>query len=226
MTKTQVLRQLKAFGTPQNRKVYARHGVKGPVYGVSYANLGKLTRRIKIDHELALGLWKSGNHDARILATMIADPDEMSARDLDAWVKELDNHALTDALSALASRTPSARKRMEKWTRSRHEWIASCGWDILARLVQLEDFPDSYLERYIRMIQTRIHRSPNRVRHSMNNALIALGSQNTKLQKKALSAAKKIGEVVVDHGETGCRTPDASGYIRKIAARRRTRRKK
>ena len=224
MKKTQVVRQLKSFGAAQNRKVYVRHGVRGPMYGVSYANLGKLTRRIGMDHQIALSLWSSGNHDARVLATMIADPEEMPVRKLDAWVKQIDNYVLADAFSGLASRSPSSQKRMEKWTKSRDEWVGTCGWNILSRLAQVENLPDSYLERYLKVIQARIHKSRNRVRHSMNAALIAIGGRNPKLEKKALAVAKKIGEVVVDHGETGCKTPDAAEYVRKMAARRRTRR--
>ena len=71
MTLTQTLQQLKAAGTAQTRKTYARHGVGPNMFGVSYATLGKLTRAIQRDHALALGLWASGNHDARVLATMV-----------------------------------------------------------------------------------------------------------------------------------------------------------
>jgi len=219
MTRTQVLRLLKAQGTPQNRKVYARHGVKGPSFGVSYANLGKLTRRIKMDQALAESLWKTGNHDARVLATMIADPEAMTARKLDSWVRSIDNYLLADAFSSLASRTPSAQQRMEKWTKSRDEWVAACGWNILARLVSLENYPDRYLERFIRTIEDRIHRSRNRVRHSMNAALIAIGGWNERVRRKALSAARRIGTVEVDHGQTGCKTPDAAEYIQRMSAR-------
>ena len=83
MTKSEALRELESMGTEQNRKLYQRHGVKGPAFGVSYANLGALQRRIRIDHPLALALWATGNHDARVLANMIAEPNSMSARAVD-----------------------------------------------------------------------------------------------------------------------------------------------
>ena len=73
-TDTQVLQELEALGKEQTRKTYRRHGVGENQYGVSYADLGKLKKRLKTDHALALKLWASGNHDARILALMIADP--------------------------------------------------------------------------------------------------------------------------------------------------------
>ena len=99
-----VLRKLKDMGTAQNRKVYARHGVGESQYGVSYANLRALGRKIKTDHGLAKDLWETGNHDARILATIVADPEALGARDLDTWSRELDNYVVTDAFAALAER--------------------------------------------------------------------------------------------------------------------------
>jgi hypothetical protein len=52
----------------------------------------------------------------------------------------------------------------------------------------------------------------------MNNALISIGIRNPKLRKQAIAAAKRIGKVDVDHGETSCKTPDAAPYIAKAAA--------
>ncbi|HEX7343423.1 MAG TPA: DNA alkylation repair protein, partial [bacterium] len=74
-------------------------------------------------------------------------------------------------------------------------------------------------EKFLTIIEREIHRSKNRVREAMNGALIAIGMRNEKLQKQAIAAARRIGKVVVDHGETGCKTPDAEAYILKAAAR-------
>ncbi len=55
----------------------------------------------------------------------------------------------------------------------------------------------------------------------MNNALINIGVRNPALEKKADAAAKRMGTVEVDHGETSCKTPDAAAYIKKTLAHRR-----
>ena len=70
----QLLHEMESLGTAQNRKIYARHGVAGGQYGLSFANLKKLQKRTKKDHALSLALWETANHDCRILATMVADP--------------------------------------------------------------------------------------------------------------------------------------------------------
>lgn len=222
MTLNEALKKLQTFGTAQNRKVYGRHGVGGKMYGVSYSNLGKLKKTIKTDHALAGQLWSTGNHDARVLATMIADPERMTARDLGRWVKDLDNHVIASAFSSLASRSASARKLMEKWTASKNEWVGTAGYNVLSRLAMEDpELTDPYLGKHLKTIESRIHKSANRVRYSMNNALISIGARSAALEKKAVAAAKRIGKVEVDHGETGCKTPEAVSYIKKTVAHRK-----
>ena len=80
MTKTQIMRKLKAAGSAQTHQIVRRHGVQGDLYGVPYGELTKLKRTIKVDHDLAEKLWATGNFDARYLATMIADPASMTSK--------------------------------------------------------------------------------------------------------------------------------------------------
>jgi hypothetical protein len=54
----------------------------------------------------------------------------------------------------------------------------------------------------------------------MNGALITIGLRNDRLEKKAMEIAKKIGKVIVDHGGTDCKTPDAAEYIARTKAYR------
>jgi hypothetical protein len=86
-----------------------------------------------------------------------------------------------------------------------------------------EGLDDRYCAEQIALIADGIHARPNRTRFNMNNALIAFGVRNPKLEKKARAAAKKIGRVEVDHGETGCRTPDADAYITRTLTHRKGR---
>ena len=212
----EILERLAAEGTAQNRKVYARHGVALPMYGVSYGALGKLRKQIKTNHQVAVALWGSGNHDARVLACMVADPEKMTVGQLNAWSKDLANYVLTDALAGLAAKTPHAESRLTLWTKSQSEWISSAGWGILSSLAVAESStPDAFFVPWIDVIVTKIHGAPNRSRHTMNNALIAIGVRSTDLAALATEAAGRVGVVTVDHGETNCTTPDAAAYIRK-----------
>lgn len=215
-TVSTVMSELKKLGTAQNVKVYRRHGATGELCGVSFANLGKLKKRIQSDHQLAKALWETGIMDARLLATMIAEPDKLTVTELNDWVKELDCYIIADAFSGMVSRSKYAGGRIDKWMKSKKEFIKATGYSVLASLLK-----DGYeLKKgtgstYLQSIEKEIHTSPNRARYSMNTALIAIGAYCPELTEAAIKTAKRIGPVEVDHGETSCQTPDAVSYIEK-----------
>lgn len=212
----EAMEQLEDFGTEQNQKVYGKHGVKNEMFGVSYANLATLSKKIKVDQKLAVQLWKTNNHDAQILATMIADPAEMEGETVEKWAADLGNYVITDAFAKLVKQMDSAKEIADKWMNSDDEWLGSVAWQVISSLTAKENIPDKYFETLLKTIETKIHKRPNRVRYAMNGALINIGARNEDLEDKALQAAKKIGQVKVNHGETGCKTPDAAEYILKV----------
>jgi 3-methyladenine DNA glycosylase AlkD len=224
MNAQEVLQTLESFGTDQNRKIYARHGVKEPMYGVSYGSLNALQKKVKKNHAIVEALWATGNHDARIFAMKIADPKKVTAADVERWVRDSDNYVLTDAVIALANHATIDPETLEQWTRSDNEWLARAGWHLIANLSNTNSsLPDSYFYPYLDRIANDIHNCQNRVREAMNNALINFGTRNPDMEARALAVADQIGAVYVDHGETGCKTPDAAAYIHKTNAHRRKR---
>ena len=222
MNPQEAMQQLQEMGTAQNRKVYARHGVGANMFGVSYANLNKLAKAARRDHSLALELWATRNHDARVLATMVADPSQAGASLLDEWLADLDSYVITDAFSGFVGKTGLAQAKGEEWIGWDQEWPGRAGWHLVANLAMKDKgLPDSYFAAHLATIEDEIHGAKNRVKDAMNNALIAIGIRNEMLEAQALDAAARIGKVEVDHGETGCKTPDAADYIRRTLARRR-----
>jgi 3-methyladenine DNA glycosylase AlkD len=214
-----VLRTLRSKGTAQNRKVYARHGYPEDTYGVSFGELRKLATTLGRDQDLARGLWKSGNGDARVLAVMVAEPDGMSTTELDAWVREIRFYVLGDAFSQLAARSPLAKRKSAAWRRSKSDPVSQVGWNLVSILAAPDgELSDADLAPLLDQIEREIHAAPNRTRHAMNMALCAIGGYRPALHDRALEVARAIGKVEVDHGETGCKTPDATSYIARMGA--------
>lgn len=223
MTFDQVMKELKQNGTAQNIKVYKRHGAGDNLFGVSFADLRKLHKKIKIDHELAWKLWQTGNTDAQTLAIMIADPKVMSIKQAESWAESIKYYVLADMLAGLIAKTPFAEKLMAKWMNSKKEYIRQCGYAILSIISRSsKNLGDKDYRGYIQTIEKDIHLSPNRSRHAMNMALIAIGIYRESLRSEAIDAAGRIGKVEVDHGETSCKTPDAISYINKAIFREKT----
>ncbi|HEU5316347.1 MAG TPA: DNA alkylation repair protein [Chloroflexota bacterium] len=218
----EVLAELRDLGSAQTAKTYRRHGASGEVYGVSYADLYKLKKRLKMDHALARDLWRSGVSDARVLATMVADPAQASGVELEGWLRDVDNYGLAGHLADVAAQRADAVALAERWTASDDEWIGRAGWRVLTLLAMKPDGPltDEYCARLLPRIERDIHRAKNYVSAAMNDAVIAVGGRSEALRIQATAAAKRIGKVNVDHGDTACKTPDAAAYIEKIWARR------
>jgi 3-methyladenine DNA glycosylase AlkD len=226
MTFDQAMKELKKYGTAQNIKIYKRHGAGDNLFGVSFANLRKLQKQIKSNNQLAKKLWKTGNADARSLALLIASPEEMTFRQAEDWVNDINYYLLADLLAALIARTAIAEELMINWMKSKKEYIRQCGYAILAIISNSnEKLSDDDYRRFIKTIEREIHASPNRARHAMNMGLIAIGIYRESLRAEAIAAAGRIGKVDVDHGETSCKTPDAIAYIEKAAKRKKVQRK-
>lgn len=210
---------LERAGTAQARKIYARHGAKEPMFGVSFADLKVLMKRIGVDHELALALWDTGNYDARNLAVKIADPLRMSAKDLDRWASEDTARSCHAYVAQLAAEGPHGKSRAEAWLASGSETKRRFGW-LLTGVLAMRDpgIPWAWFAERLAIIEKTIHQAPNGEREAMNHALISIGCRDEAARKAALASAKRIGKVRVDHGDTECKTPDASEYMAKTWA--------
>ena len=223
MTAPEVLATLKKLGKPQTATIYQRHGTGKNVYGTLTSEFLKLQKKIKIDHTLAMDLWKSGNAEARAVALLIADPMKVTSADANRWVKDGPIGFVGPYLSALLARSPIADTMMRAWMKSRDERTLQMGYSVYA--VRLRDdrdqISDADADKVLATIETTIHRSPNWARYAMNTCLIAIGVYKPSLRKKAIAAATRIGKVDVDHGDTSCKTPDAAPYIEKAAKRKR-----
>lgn len=216
----EVMQQLEEYGTEQNRKTYKNHGAKEPLFGVSFANLKLLKKKIKKDHDLAISLWETKNMDAMTLATMILDPKKVTTELLNKWVQEVDYYCLMDVLMTAICTSPIAIERMEEWTKSDDEWIGRAGWSLLANIaIKNKTLQDDSFSPYLEEIKENIHNEKNRKREAMNSALIAIGIRNEDLEQTAIEIAREIGKVQVDHGATSCKTPDAESYIKKAKER-------
>lgn len=223
MTAAEVLATLQKLGKPSTAAIYKRHGSGENVFGVLTSEIGKLVRKIKVDHALAIDLWKTGNAEARMLSLQIADPAQLTSSQAEAFLDDPHSHFNACYLSVLLARSPIVNEKMSAWMKSSKEQVREAGYALAAARLKQDPgaVSDSEAEKMLKTIEAEIHSSPNRARYTMNNAVIAVGVYKPSLRKKAVAAAKRIGKVEVDHGETGCKTPDAAAYIEKASKRKR-----
>ena len=212
--------ELESLGSEQTRKTWGRHGAAEPMFGVKFGDLAKIQKRIKVDHGLAGELWKSGNHDARLLACMVADASAVTEKELKAWAASVRDSSTADALAALVSRTSVAAKLREAWLADAK--LRRAGWALVGHCVKEGNALDEGAALgYVKRIEAEIHGAENWTRRTMMYALIGIGGVSAKTRKVAEEASRRIGPVAFDPGNTACEFPDALPYIAKIWARKK-----
>jgi len=85
MQANEVLARLEALESPKDREGMARFGIKpGHALGISVTKLRAIAKEVGSDHDLALELWSSGIHEARILATIVDDAKLVSRAQMES----------------------------------------------------------------------------------------------------------------------------------------------
>lgn len=218
----EVMAALEKAGSAQTRKTYARHGATGEMFGVSFGDLKKLVDRIKVDQELAEALWDTGNFDARNLAGKVCDPATISPKVLDAWAAAPVAWVWGGYVGQIAAEGPHGRAKAEKWLAAKvppHDATRSAGWCTVSAMAMIDETtPDDWFADRLAEIEKGMKTATNRHRYLMNNALIAIGCRSAALCKLAMAAAKRLGKIEVDHGDTACKTPDAVERLEKCWA--------
>ena len=219
-TVSKIMTELKKLGNESARETYARHGAPDNMFGVRIADLKTISKRIKGQQELAYGLYETGNIDAMYLAGIVADGSQMTKKLLETWAKSANWHMLEEySVPGVAAESEHGRSLALKWIRSKKAGIASCGWCTYSGLISVRDDSELDLDEIKQLLKTveeQIDDAPNRVRYTMNGFVISVGTYVEPLLKQAKATAKKLGVVSVDMGDTSCKVPLASAYIKKV----------
>ncbi len=220
MTAADVLKQLEEFGNESTKKSLLKHGAKEPFFGVKVADLKKILKKTKKNHELSLALYKTGNTDAMYLAGLMADEKKITKEQLQEWADGAYWYYLSEyAVPWVAAETEYGFELALEWITSKEERIATAGWATLASYAGVNEDDKLDIAKYSQLldqVEKEIHNAQNRVRYVMNGFVIATGSYIKALTEKSQQVAAKIGKVSVEMGGTACKVPLAKDYLQKI----------
>ena len=136
MDKDEVLKWLEKRGTQRTVEGMARYGIRAQhAFGVPMGTLLTLAKRLGKDHDLATELWESGWYEARLLATLIGDPQHVTRRQMNAWAASFENWADCDTVCfKLWDRTPLAWEKASQWAGSPREFVKRAAFALMACL--------------------------------------------------------------------------------------------
>jgi 3-methyladenine DNA glycosylase AlkD len=200
MRSREVLDELRARANPADLAGMARFGINtGRALGGSrLPDLRALAKRIGTDHRLALHLWRSRVHEARLLAAMVDDPAEVTEDQMEAWAKDFDSWDAVDGVCCtLFDRTPYAWDKAVEWSEREEEFVKRAGFVLMACLaVHDKKSPDARFESLLPIIEREAGDPRNYVRKAVNWALRQIGKRNLGLNRVAIQTAERILEVV------------------------------
>ena len=194
-TKAAVLRELQGAADPRVKEKMAYFGVRVPkAHGISAPVLHQFAKHIGKSQELAEELWQSGIHEARILATLIGEPDKITSAQMERWVRDFNSWDMVDsACCYLYAGAKPAWSKVELWSRRKSEFEKRAAFSLLAYLSYKDrDAPDARFVRSLRLLEREAHDERNFVRKAVNWALRNIGKRNQALNRAAIVSAERI----------------------------------
>jgi 3-methyladenine DNA glycosylase AlkD len=174
----------------------ARFGIRANKVsgGWTTPELKKLARQIGRNHALAEELWASGIFEARVLATLVDEPAQVSSRQMDRWAKDFDNWAVCDgACINLFRYTKFAHAKCLVWSTRRKEFVKRAAFALMAGLAVADKAAgDEAFLKFLPVIKSAAGDERNFVKKAVNWALRQIGKRNRRLHRAALAAAREI----------------------------------
>ena len=190
-----ILKKLKSLSNEKNKEGMARFGINTQkAFGISVAELRKLAAQIGKKHNLALKLWDTGYHEARILASMIDEPGLVSEKQMEAWVKDFNSWDLCDQCCMnLFSHSKLAYKKAIEWSSKDKEFVKRAGFALMASMAsKSKKAKDFAFIRLLPIIKRESRDERNFVKKAVNWALRQIGKRNLNLNRKAIKTAEEI----------------------------------
>jgi len=192
---SRILDRLRAAGSPANVAGMARYGIRpSQAYGVAAPVLRSIAQELRRNQPMASALWATGIHDARALATLVADPKVISEAEIEEWVRQFDCWAICDsACLHLLWKTPFAWRKAREWATREPEYERRAGFALIAALaVHDGKATDRQFRAALRLIRIAAGDERNYVKKAVNWALRQIGKRNAALRERAMKTAEEL----------------------------------
>jgi 3-methyladenine DNA glycosylase AlkD len=219
MTLDETLDRLRALGNEKVRAHNTKYGAGANQFGVKLGDIRALAKKIRGGHEFAISLWKTGNVDAQLLATLLIQAKDLSAKEMDRIVRSVTFVHVADWLiTYVVKQHPDKEALRQKWMATDDPWAARAGWSLTAERVVRSpaglDLP-ALLDR----IDSEMENADPIVQWTMNSTLAEIGIHFPKLRKRAIATGERLGVYRDYPVSKGCTSPFAPIWINAMVSR-------
>lgn len=195
MKAEEVLARLELMSDSTRLEGMSRYGIKvDRALGVSMPEMRALAKTIGKDHRLAVELWRTEVHEARIMASLLADPKHLSEEQMEEMVRDLDSWDVCDqCCSNLFSRSPMALRKALEWAERESEFPKRAGFATMAALaVHDKKLGQNEVHLLLEAMVRESHDDRNYVRKAVNWALRQIGKRDLGSNRMAIDAAERM----------------------------------
>ena len=193
---TEILVWLESLGSKRVREdMIKRFGIHtDKAWGVMMRDMQKVAKSIGRDHKMAQQLWKTGWYEARMVATMVADPKQVTPKEMDAWCKDFDNWAICDtACFKLWDQVPHAWDKVAVWAKSEKEFVKRAAFALLAcSSLHRNDTDPRALKRFLPLVKKAASDERNFVKKGVSWALRGMANTSTEMHEAVLGVAEEL----------------------------------
>lgn len=194
----EIIAYFKSIANPEAVKGMARYGINpDAAFGISIPALRRVAKETGKDHLLAEKLWSSGIHEARILASMVDDHRKVTSDQMDRWVQDFNSWDLCDqCCNNLFRKVQYTREKVLIWSSRQEEFVKRAGFVLMACLAVHDKVAENKeFLAYLSIILNASQDPRNFVRKAVNWALRQIGKRNADLNRAAIEAANRIGQM-------------------------------
>ncbi len=192
-----ILDILATKGDKKTIDMYRRFGINAKnALGVRMPQIRSIAKTMLNSTEFADSLWNTGIHEARLLATIIANPASHDESMMDRWIADVHSWDLCDQCCInLFCRSPHAWSKRYDWVRRNEEFVKRAGFSLSATLaVHDKTAPDDNFQSALMDIADYGIDSRKLVRKAANWSLRQIGKRNLSLYTSALELANDLLE--------------------------------
>jgi 3-methyladenine DNA glycosylase AlkD len=203
MNVKEILAKLETKGDDARRKHNSKVGPDGCAppknqFGVPMGDIRKIAKAIKSsdNHKLALELWKTGNMEAQLIATLLLKPKQLTADELEALTRSTTCAQVAEWLNSyVIAQHPEKDSLREKWMKKteKDRWAARAGWHFTASMINKGEKNGIDIDALLDRIEKEMPKAAPETKWTMNNTLGAIAIKSPPHRKRAVAIGEKIG---------------------------------
>lgn len=197
MNSKQILNELEQFADPKRKENLVKLGI--PVensMGVSTGDIRNIAKNIAQNDMLAMDLWQTDIHDAKLLAVLLLNPQNATDEQIDDFMQGIHSWDLCDHFCKnYLLKVHHYQKYIHKWVVTNDLYYKRAAFTLIAsQAIRDKKIEQQTLETYLTYIELHSDEERIHIYKAISWALREIGKIDLTLQEQAIICAYNLLE--------------------------------